>query len=821
MNSTYRLQPARALAFRRPMLAIFAVSLFGSKLVRVYSHLHNFSNVEVFIWGGSFFAQDIILLLFLRFVVGKLWFTSHRTHLAVTAVALLTTMAMLGMAAVEIAFFTVTGSEIHWRHIGVVSDFSGSKMLFSAGFYTFVITLGLSLFLAWMIQTICYEALGSAVHMVIKLLLYPLRKFPKWHRNSNLIEDYSFPDDLSDDIELSIQQYNGAGLAVSRFIRETRIPIGIMLLAQIPVAFIRPNELASDSLTWTLPLIPFMDSKLSSKYLTDLPWLMRNETIDIMVDLDLYSCTALDKPPNFSWLPSDTSVPGFEDWYDPASLHYNSAKDPLRVSNLDDHLLPALKNIADLDVRHVMFMVLESTRSDVFPIDKKSFTLDHLAESYPHKKLPTAEKNKMHTLTPTAASIAGDHSIRASNAFTTSTYTLKSLAGTLCGISPLTVDFNADVSNHIYQPCLPHIFNALNMLDHSNGKAEKDFADYKWKSLFMQSVTGTYDQQDRLMANMGYGNNSFITSEYLRTEHDEHKPVDVPDINYYGMPEVVLEDYMREAFASAARNNERLFLTHLTSSTHHPFEIPVPGDAPPSESSKRDQQNLSKYLSAIGYVDQWVGKILDILDDQGVANETLLVLVGDHGLSLPENDAVTPYDNPNIGNIHVPLILSHPKLPKIEITVPVTSLQILPTLLDILIESRSLSGAQSRAAHDLLRNYEGQSMLRPARGGSGNGKTDWQFTVTNPGGTMISVRDARHPHWRLTAPLSADGEWRFTDLTMDPHELSPVLTYDLGKLMAVVQDTYGPDGTRWLKEAVSVTGWWVQENRRRWRYGAS
>lgn len=84
--------------------------------------------------------------------------------------------------------------------------------------------------------------------------------------------------------------------------------------------------------------------------------------------------------------------------------------------------------------------------------------------------------------------------LNANNAFITSTYTLKSLVGTHCAINSLAADFNVNTDHHIYQPCLPHIFEALNQLDHSGDKISGEpFRSFKWKTAFMQSVTMRYD----------------------------------------------------------------------------------------------------------------------------------------------------------------------------------------------------------------------------------------------------------------------------------------------------------------------------------------
>ncbi|KAK9773275.1 putative Alkaline-phosphatase-like protein [Seiridium cardinale] len=835
MRLTYRPRHTLPITNRRLFFAVLSASTICAKVVRIYANSHVLSSVDILRWSPFFSAQDSLLLLLLRLIFDKSWPTQHYIRSVATTVALLVTIVFLGLAAVNISFFIVAGSEIHWSHIGVVADASGWKMMVTAGSWPLSMVLALLLFLSWMAKNIFYETSGLAVDIISRIASETVCKCVRFAPLSK-----GSRQDIEDAWNQRYQELTKRGQNRSKALRLIRVPLILLLLVQLPMLFLGPSQSALSSLSWTLPFTPFIDAEQSSTYLDELVWPPEYDLADDHKHEQYQDQTALDEPPDYPWLPSGTVLSGFEDWYRPRCRHYNLEADPFKISNVDDELLLGLRGkLSNIDIRHVMLIVLESTRGDIFPVKRKGNIWNRLAESYPNNILPAEPARKLLDLTPTANFLAGDREnvpggcegcpgrIRASKAFSAATYTLKSLVGIMCGISPLAIDFNAEVTHHIYQPCLPQVLQAFNKLDYENDTAiAKDFSSYEWKSLFLQSVTESYDRQDALMPKMGYSNETFITKEYLRGIDAKYGTVNVPDINYYGMPEDVLKIYMRDAFANAKLNNERLFLTHLTSTSHHPFDIPLPVKQADQEvrssntrsNGKRDINDLSKYLNAISYVDHWVGTILDILDEYNVAEETLLVFVGDHGIALPEG--VTPYQDPSIGNFHVPLFLSHPKLPDIEINDAVTSRQILPTILDLLRETQSLSDMGYEAAGDLLRNYEGQSLLRPLRSVSpSTGRADWQFTVINPGGSLLSVRDAREPQWRLIVPLSGEQAWRLTNLNNDPYEEEPVQAYDLAKFLALVRRRHELERIGWVKEAVSVTRWWVHENRRRWRYG--
>ena len=100
--------------------------------------------------------------------------------------------------------------------------------------------------------------------------------------------------------------------------------------------------------------------------------------------------------------------------------------------------------------------------------------------------------------------------------------------------------------------------------------------------------------------------------------------------------------------------------------------------------------NLNSYLNTVKFTDGWLSDILSIFDKTGVSKETLIVMAGDHGVSLPEDGGITPFDNPHVGVFNVPLVFSRPALPPIKVDAPVSTMDVLPTILDLLVSSSSL-----------------------------------------------------------------------------------------------------------------------------------
>ena len=90
--------------------------------------------------------------------------------------------------------------------------------------------------------------------------------------------------------------------------------------------------------------------------------------------------------------------------------------------------------------------------------------------------------------------------------------------------------------------------------------------------------------------------------------------------------------FFEELGRRLARLVEPYFLFALTSSSHHPFDLPQ------SERRLRlgalEGTALGSYLQAVNYADRALGAFLDALHESGHARRTLLVVYGDHSAAL-------------------------------------------------------------------------------------------------------------------------------------------------------------------------------------------
>jgi hypothetical protein len=562
---------------------------------------------------------------------------------------------------------------------------------------------------------------------------------------------------------------------------------------------------------------------------------------------------------------------------------FNPKNDPLKVTNLGGEIYEPLQKAFkehSVEVNHVVLLTLESGRKELFPTQQGTPLFEGLLAS--HKKENVEEAiDRLVTMTPVAQQLTGEYAtdskgnkvdlsnstwqtppqegmggLNVRGAMTGSSLTFKSVLGSHCGVHPLPVDLLEESTLEIYQPCLPQIFELFNrgksqsnvngnQTARSNSEAVKN----PWKSVFMQSITDDYDRQNILNDNMGFKHK--VVKSDLESSHAKYK-VKGKEINYFGYAETELRPYVRDLFEEAANNKTRMFLSHVTSTTHHPWSTPDDFKKQPymSDQGNINHDLMNNYLNAARFVDIWLGDIMNMLQETGIANETLVVVVGDHGQAFGEDnkDMTGTYENGHISNFRVPLVFHHPQMPRVDITANATALSIIPTILDLLVESSSLDERDSEIASSLLPEYQGQSLLRPfltsmvepshhghnpppppppardvsqleprSHPDSPPKRSVWNMGLINAGGSMLSITTAGMPY-RLILPLKEEFEYTFTHLGEDPGETHLTKAWTLATLIEEVSPKFGDESAAWLQDAEKVGKWWVTEQKRIWGY---
>ena len=148
-----------------------------------------------------------------------------------------------------------------------------------------------------------------------------------------------------------------------------------------------------------------------------------------------------------------------------------------------------------------------------------------------------------------------------------------------------------------------------------------------------------------------------------------------------------------------------------------------------------------------------------------------------------------------------------------------STISVVPTILDLLVQTKSLNQKDSDIALDMMNEYEGQSLIRPYKT-EHNGRQAWNFGIINAGGTMLSVTSAASPY-RMILPLTKDFEYAFTNLEKDPAEEEIIKEWSLSGLAYRVQQEHGTEAAEWVVQAENVALWWIEERKRLWNYHES
>jgi arylsulfatase A-like enzyme len=132
--------------------------------------------------------------------------------------------------------------------------------------------------------------------------------------------------------------------------------------------------------------------------------------------------------------------------------------------------------------------------------------------------------------------------------------------------------------------------------------------------------------------------------------------------------------------------NDPFFLFLHYWDTHTPYNCPR-NYSPASGKARGPEQVFSaKYEGAVRYVDEQIGRLRDLLEKQGLLDDTLIIITSDHGESLTEHDIFFDHHGLYDVTTHVPLILFHPKLfpsPR-KIDSLIQHVDLVPSLCDLL-----------------------------------------------------------------------------------------------------------------------------------------
>lgn len=228
--------------------------------------------------------------------------------------------------------------------------------------------------------------------------------------------------------------------------------------------------------------------------------------------------------------------------------------------------------------------------------------------------------------------------------------------------------------------------------------------DAGWHTMFFMTHEAQYDNMNAFLRTNGY-DDIFAESDYPASER----------VNAFGVPDRYLFGYALNAIDRVAADGGKPFMaTILTVSNHPPFIVPA---------DLVSKQTDPEY-QIVEYADRSIGEFLAAARRKPWFDNTLFVLLGDHG-KLVAGDGTELPDSYN----HIPLIISGPGVQAARNNALATQTDIMPTVLglmgvgytsdafgtDLLIDSHDVvcyTADEQIVARDSTRRF----VLKPATG---------------------------------------------------------------------------------------------------------
>ncbi len=207
-----------------------------------------------------------------------------------------------------------------------------------------------------------------------------------------------------------------------------------------------------------------------------------------------------------------------------------------------------------------------------------------------------------------------------------------------------------------------------------------------------------------ILQNQGYSTAGFVQSEYLGNEFGMDKGYDsfwiLVSEGASAMDSVTIDTLLN--YFSASEIEEPFLATIHLYDPHSPYAPPSPFDTLfeqsdslqlydwPADTDLWENPVLIEHLKAlydseIRWTDSQLSRLLHSMREMNLLDNTLVILVADHGEEFMEHGSTGHASNLYQETIHVPLIMSGPGIePETIISQNVGQLDVLPTVLDYL-----------------------------------------------------------------------------------------------------------------------------------------
>lgn len=178
--------------------------------------------------------------------------------------------------------------------------------------------------------------------------------------------------------------------------------------------------------------------------------------------------------------------------------------------------------------------------------------------------------------------------------------------------------------------------------------------------------------------------------------------------------------------------------------------------APYPRTEKEVKKQIAEYYGMITHLDHEIGRVIDSLKQNGLYENTIIILAGDNGLAIG-NHGLMGKQNHYEHSIRVPLVISGPGIPKGEIRDQyVYLMDIYPTICDIL-------------GIEVPDSVEGKSFKKCIEDKDYEIRKDLYFAYNN------LIRSVKDKHCKLIMYRNCADRMQLFDLDKDPMETTDLI----------------------------------------------
>lgn len=198
----------------------------------------------------------------------------------------------------------------------------------------------------------------------------------------------------------------------------------------------------------------------------------------------------------------------------------------------------------------------------------------------------------------------------------------------------------------------------------------------------------------------------------------------------------------------------------------HRLRVDMQADIdPPTEEQIRNARHA--YYANASYVDNWIGCLIDTLEQSGLLDNTIVIVTADHGEMLGERGLWYKM-NFFERSVRVPLIIAGPEIVHSQVAQACSLIDLAPTMLDF-------ASSNSNPIPEIASPFDGRS-LRPLLQGTPDGDADFAISEYCAESTFHPIYMLRRGKYKYIH-CDSDPPMLF-DLEKDPDELNNVAAHE-------------------------------------------